>query len=168
MMSNFWQHCAISVLKISKKHFATFYFFVKMKLVSTVWVSTSGYPRALSKIGDNIGLDLGSLNLLFFAGCSGGYSRTSFLCHWSWLEQFESQPFTSQVSVTLSPGPSINDVTFFLPFPPQAKKINDGPAGWQCVGHFIWATATAAWTHQKFLIPRASPLFQKKTFLFNL
>jgi hypothetical protein len=28
--------CAISALQISKKHFATFDFFVKMKLVSTV------------------------------------------------------------------------------------------------------------------------------------
>ena len=46
MTSNFWRHCAISALKISKKHFATFDFFVKMKLVSTVWVSTS-----LSKSG---------------------------------------------------------------------------------------------------------------------
>ena len=46
MMSYFWRHCAISVLKISKKHFASFYFFVKMKFVSTVWVSTS-----LSKFG---------------------------------------------------------------------------------------------------------------------
>ena len=39
-------HCAISALKISKEHFATFDFFVKMKLVSTVWVSMS-----LSKSG---------------------------------------------------------------------------------------------------------------------
>ena len=46
MTSNFWQHCAISALKISKKPFATFDFFVKMKLVSTVWFSTS-----LSKSG---------------------------------------------------------------------------------------------------------------------
>ena len=38
--------CAISVLQISKKHFATFDFFVKTKLVLTVWVSTS-----LSKFG---------------------------------------------------------------------------------------------------------------------
>ena len=38
--------CAISALQISKKHFATFDFFVKMKLVLTVWVSTS-----LSKFG---------------------------------------------------------------------------------------------------------------------
>ena len=46
MTSNFWRHFAISALKISKKHLATFDFFVKMKLVSTVWVSTS-----LSKSG---------------------------------------------------------------------------------------------------------------------
>ena len=46
MTSNFWRHCAISALKISKNHFATFDFFVKMKLVSTMWVSTS-----LSKSG---------------------------------------------------------------------------------------------------------------------
>ena len=46
MTSNFWRHCAISALKISKNHFATFDFFVKIKLVSTVWVSTS-----LSKSG---------------------------------------------------------------------------------------------------------------------
>ena len=36
----------ISVIQISKKHFVTFDFFVKMKLVLTVWVSTS-----LSKFG---------------------------------------------------------------------------------------------------------------------
>ena len=46
MTSNFWRHCAISALKILKKHFATFDFFVKMKLVSTVHKSTS-----LSKSG---------------------------------------------------------------------------------------------------------------------
>jgi hypothetical protein len=34
---NFRQHCAISALQISKKHFATFDIFVKMKLVSTHW-----------------------------------------------------------------------------------------------------------------------------------
>ena len=45
-MSNFWQHCAISALEISKKHLKCLIFFVKMKLVSTVWVSTS-----LSKFG---------------------------------------------------------------------------------------------------------------------
>ena len=45
---DFWCHCAISALQISKKHFATFDFFVKMKLVSTVWVSTS-----LSKSGES-------------------------------------------------------------------------------------------------------------------
>ena len=33
--------CAISALQISKKHFATFDFFAKRKLVLTVWVSTS-------------------------------------------------------------------------------------------------------------------------------
>ena len=38
--------CAISALQMSKTHFATFDFFVKMKLVLTVWVSTS-----LSKFG---------------------------------------------------------------------------------------------------------------------
>ena len=38
--------CAISALQISKNHFATFDFFVKTKLVLTVWVSTS-----LSKFG---------------------------------------------------------------------------------------------------------------------
>ena len=38
--------CAISALQISKKHFAMFDFFVKTKLVLTVWVSTS-----LSKFG---------------------------------------------------------------------------------------------------------------------
>ena len=43
---NFRLHCVISALQISKKQFATFYFFVKMKLVSTVSVSTS-----LSKFG---------------------------------------------------------------------------------------------------------------------
>ena len=43
---DFLCNCAISGLQISKKHFATFDFFVKMKLVSTVWVSTS-----LSKSG---------------------------------------------------------------------------------------------------------------------
>ena len=44
---DFLYQCAISPLQISKKkHFATFDFFVKMKLVSTVWVSTS-----LSKSG---------------------------------------------------------------------------------------------------------------------
>ena len=36
MMPNFWQHCAISALKMSKKHFATFYFLVNMNLVSNV------------------------------------------------------------------------------------------------------------------------------------
>ena len=46
MTSNFWRHCAISALQISKNHFATFDFFVKMKLVSTVHKSTS-----LSKSG---------------------------------------------------------------------------------------------------------------------
>ena len=45
-LHDFRRHCAISALLISKKHFATFHFFVKMKLVSTVWVSTS-----LSKSG---------------------------------------------------------------------------------------------------------------------
>ena len=35
-MFTFWQHCAISALQISKKHFATLDFFVKTKLVSTV------------------------------------------------------------------------------------------------------------------------------------
>ena len=54
-MSNFWWHFAISALKISKKHFATFDFFVKMKRVSTVWVSTS-----LSKSGYFEGLIPGS------------------------------------------------------------------------------------------------------------
>ena len=43
--------CAISALQISKKHFAMFDFFEKMKLVLTVWVSTSlskfGYCTAL-------------------------------------------------------------------------------------------------------------------------
>ena len=29
MTSNFWRHCAISALKISKKHYATFDFFCK-------------------------------------------------------------------------------------------------------------------------------------------
>ena len=47
MTSNFWRHCAISALKILKKHFATFDFFL-----STVWVSTSlsksGYSRVSS------------------------------------------------------------------------------------------------------------------------
>ena len=43
---DFWYHGAISMLQISKKHFAPIDFFVKMKLVSTVWVSTS-----LSKSG---------------------------------------------------------------------------------------------------------------------
>ena len=38
--------CAISALQISKKHFAMFDIFVRMKLVLTVWVSTS-----LSKFG---------------------------------------------------------------------------------------------------------------------
>ena len=38
--------CAISALQMSKKHFAMFDFFVKRKLVLTVWVSTS-----LSKFG---------------------------------------------------------------------------------------------------------------------
>ena len=33
---DFWRHCAISALQISKNHFATFDFFVKMKLVSTL------------------------------------------------------------------------------------------------------------------------------------
>ena len=48
--------CAISALQISKKHFATFDFFAKRKLVLTVWVSTSlskfGYykPYLLSKV----------------------------------------------------------------------------------------------------------------------
>ena len=41
----------IAVLKISKKYFATFDFFVKMKLVSTVHksrsLSKSGYPQVL-------------------------------------------------------------------------------------------------------------------------
>ena len=36
MTSNFWRHFAISALKISKINFATFDFFVKMKLVSNV------------------------------------------------------------------------------------------------------------------------------------
>ena len=36
MTSNFWGPCAISALKISKNHFATFDYFVNMKLVSTV------------------------------------------------------------------------------------------------------------------------------------
>ena len=31
MTFNFWQHCAISTLEISKKHFAKFDYFVKMK-----------------------------------------------------------------------------------------------------------------------------------------
>ena len=34
MTSNLWPH-AISALEISKKNFPTFYFIVKMKLVST-------------------------------------------------------------------------------------------------------------------------------------
>ena len=46
--------CAISALQISKKHFATFDFFVKTKLVLTVWVSTS-----LSKFGYWQGDDCG-------------------------------------------------------------------------------------------------------------
>ena len=33
---DFWCHCAFSALQISKKHFAMFNFFVKIKLVSTV------------------------------------------------------------------------------------------------------------------------------------
>ena len=41
MTSNFWQQCAISALEISKNHFATFDFFVKMKLVSTMSLSKS-------------------------------------------------------------------------------------------------------------------------------
>ena len=36
MTPNFWRHCAILALEISKNHFATFDFFVKIKLVSTV------------------------------------------------------------------------------------------------------------------------------------
>ena len=60
--------CAISALQISKKHFATFDFFVKMKLVSTVWVSTS-----LSKLGYYQGVILNlarvvlNLNIDFFS-----------------------------------------------------------------------------------------------------
>ena len=50
MTSNVWGHCAISASKISKKHFATFDFFVKMKLVSTVRKSTS-----VSKSGYGVG-----------------------------------------------------------------------------------------------------------------
>ena len=46
MTSNFWLHCAISPLKISKNILQHFIFFVKIKLVSTVWVSMS-----LSKSG---------------------------------------------------------------------------------------------------------------------
>jgi hypothetical protein len=42
--------CAISALQISKKHFAMFDFFEKMKLVLSVWFSTSlikfGYSEA--------------------------------------------------------------------------------------------------------------------------
>ena len=49
---DFQRHCAISALQISKKHFATFDFFVRMKLVSTVHKSTSlsksGYSQALA------------------------------------------------------------------------------------------------------------------------
>ena len=45
----------IEALKISKKHFATFNFFVRIKLVSTVWVSTSlsksGYKPRPSRVG---------------------------------------------------------------------------------------------------------------------
>ena len=47
-MSNFWQHCPISALQISKKHFVTFDFFVKMKLASTV---SRTHKRPLSKSG---------------------------------------------------------------------------------------------------------------------
>ena len=36
MTSNFWQQCAIAALEISKKHFAKFDYFVKMKPVSTM------------------------------------------------------------------------------------------------------------------------------------
>ena len=43
---DFRSHCAISALQISKKHFAAFDSFVKLKLVSAVWVSSS-----LSKFG---------------------------------------------------------------------------------------------------------------------
>ena len=55
MTSNFWRHCAISALKISKNQFATFDFFLKkMKLVSTVWVSTSlsksGYSQGIRQL----------------------------------------------------------------------------------------------------------------------
>ena len=37
-------------LEISENHFATFDFFVKMKLVSTVWVSTSLSESGYSQI----------------------------------------------------------------------------------------------------------------------
>ena len=56
MTSNFWRHSAISALKISKNHFATFDFFVKMKLVSTVWASTSLSKSGYSEVGVTLSL----------------------------------------------------------------------------------------------------------------
>jgi hypothetical protein len=40
MMPNFWQHCAISALQISKEYFDIFDFLVEMSLVQTVKAET--------------------------------------------------------------------------------------------------------------------------------
>ena len=80
---DFRRHCAISALKISKNYFATFDFFVKMKLVSTVWVLTSlsksGYCHGeqcrdakshfLTRLCENIKFIFCFLFLCMFAFC---------------------------------------------------------------------------------------------------
>ena len=63
--------CAISALQISKKHFATFDFFAKRKLVLTVWVSTS-----LSEFGYSLSITLGPKRR-----SSKGTRRSPFLLH---------------------------------------------------------------------------------------
>ena len=71
----FRPHCAISALRISKNHFETFDFFVKMKLVSTVWVSISLSKSCYSRIfsfwmeENNCCRCFGSLSLTNIMGC---------------------------------------------------------------------------------------------------
>ena len=63
MISNFWRHCAISELKISKNHFATFDFFVKMKLVSTYCTYMHEFGFTDTYLCPDVEFDFGSFEL---------------------------------------------------------------------------------------------------------
>ena len=68
---DFRRHCAISLLQISKKTFRNIWFFVKIKLVSTVWVSTSLSKSGYCQSSSSVWIDLCGLSVAIVATIQG-------------------------------------------------------------------------------------------------